>query len=530
MSDAERFRLIAKLKASSQLIKTEPEPDNKNGILLASFVVSYRLAKAQKCLLDGEFFKSTCIDMLQCFDKKGVEMSKIIEQIPLSRRTVTRRINEISQQLKQNLQQKINKCVYYSLAVDESTDINDVAQVLIFIKFIDADFNVEEDILNLVPLYGTTTGEDLFTAIEISVNEIGGFEKLCGMCTDGARSMRGEIKGLKGQFKQRGIDVPFYHCLIHQEALCAKAINLTESMDCVVKMINKIRGGHNALTHRKFQSLLQELKAQYGDLKLFTEVRWLSRGKCLDRFFSLRKEVLYFLKHHVKKSEQLVAKLEDAKFLSEIAFLTDITSYLNILNSQLQTPKQSMVTMLSRIDGFKKKMSLLENHLKRNSLSHFPRCQELLTEYPTLRFSSYSENIKELRELFEQRFTDFDDIKKLIKIFVSAKQIDIEEQDPKFQMELCDLQSDLHLMSVTECGTEFWKKVSIEEYPLLKGSILKLEACFASTHVCECAFSHIKAIKTVYRNRLTDINLSDLLRIAISNDTIDFDKLINEYN
>lgn len=49
-------------------------------------------------------------------------------------------------------------------------------------------------------------------------------------------------------------------------------------MKTVTKIVNIIKGGHNALNHRKFKLFLEEINAEYTDLVMFTEVRWLSRG------------------------------------------------------------------------------------------------------------------------------------------------------------------------------------------------------------------------------------------------------------
>ena len=66
-----------------------------------------------------------------------------------------------------------------------------------------------------------------------------------------------------------------------QEALCAKALNFSHVMDLVTKVTNII-------SHRRFIAFLDEVDATYGDLQMHTEIRWMSRGKCLERFFALR--------------------------------------------------------------------------------------------------------------------------------------------------------------------------------------------------------------------------------------------------
>jgi hypothetical protein len=67
-------------------------------------------------------------------------------------------------------------------------------------------------------------------------------------------------------------------------------------MKVVVKITNLIRGGNKSLSHRKFRSFLEEIDASYGDLLLHSQIRWLSAGECLKRFFALRREIPLFLK------------------------------------------------------------------------------------------------------------------------------------------------------------------------------------------------------------------------------------------
>jgi len=62
-------------------------------------------------------------------------------------------------------------------------------------------------------------------------------------------------------------------------------------MNTVFKITNLIREGNRSLNYSYFITYLEELNYDYGDLLLHTDVRWLSHGKCLERFFVLRKEI-----------------------------------------------------------------------------------------------------------------------------------------------------------------------------------------------------------------------------------------------
>lgn len=54
-------------------------------------------------------------------------------------------------------------------------------------------------------------------------------------------------------------------------------------MSIVVKAVNYIRA--HALNHWQFKTVLHDLDAEHGDVLFYTEVRWLSRGTVLKRFF-----------------------------------------------------------------------------------------------------------------------------------------------------------------------------------------------------------------------------------------------------
>lgn len=66
------------------------------------------------------------------------------------------------------------KCKYFSLYLDESTNLFDISQVVILVRTIQEDFNAAEKMLDLIPLHGTTKSADIFKAgnkaIEHTIN------------------------------------------------------------------------------------------------------------------------------------------------------------------------------------------------------------------------------------------------------------------------------------------------------------------------------------------------------------------------
>ncbi|GBP79312.1 General transcription factor II-I repeat domain-containing protein 2A [Eumeta japonica] len=54
----------------------------------------------------------------------------------------------------------------FPIALDESTDLSDTAQLAIFIRAVDKEFTVTEELLVLQPLKGITTEEDIFDEVQ----------------------------------------------------------------------------------------------------------------------------------------------------------------------------------------------------------------------------------------------------------------------------------------------------------------------------------------------------------------------------
>jgi len=50
--------------------------------------------------------------------------------------------------------------------MDETTDMCDTSQLLIFIRHVDANLNITQELVSLDSMYNTTTGEDLMREIQ----------------------------------------------------------------------------------------------------------------------------------------------------------------------------------------------------------------------------------------------------------------------------------------------------------------------------------------------------------------------------
>ena len=118
--------------------------------------------------------------------------------------------------------------MYYSIALDESTDINDSAQVLLFIRLITSDFHGYEELLDLGSLTERTRGIDVLNLFKETLCKVNpNLSNLVSVCTDGAPSMIGKhelfVALLRRELSNPDMLISF-HCILHQEKLCAKSL------------------------------------------------------------------------------------------------------------------------------------------------------------------------------------------------------------------------------------------------------------------------------------------------------------------
>ncbi|XP_071037990.1 SCAN domain-containing protein 3-like [Parasteatoda tepidariorum] len=135
----------------------------KESALRASYLVANRIAKAKKPFNIGEELilpatKDICREIL------GEAAVEKIAHVPLSASTVTRRIEEIAEDIEKQLLERINASPWYALQVDESTDIDSKAVLLVYVRYLYQE-DVHEDLLCALSLPTNTTGAELFKDI-----------------------------------------------------------------------------------------------------------------------------------------------------------------------------------------------------------------------------------------------------------------------------------------------------------------------------------------------------------------------------
>ena len=315
----------------------------------APYRVAYHLGAEGKPYSDEELVKRCLIDVVRC-NYPGKEAN--YSSLAFSRNIIQRRQDNIAKQLSLSLQTKVNKeASLFSLAVDESTDITDSAQILVFIRSLTPTSELCEDLLSMEILSSRTRGEDIFVAAKNACIKNGlALKNLRDICSGGALAMTGNIKGFVARFSEYvskendNKRLTNLYCIIQQGALCVKSIALNDTLKDVNRIILYIRA--NALHHRKFREILQLSETSAEDILYHTAVRWLSQGETSRRVLHLRKEIIDY--YSTKNKDY---PLQNSSFLTSLAFLVDFLSHVNNLNRSLQGKATTVCSMHRRSQG-----------------------------------------------------------------------------------------------------------------------------------------------------------------------------------
>ncbi|XP_029654510.1 zinc finger BED domain-containing protein 5-like [Octopus sinensis] len=320
------------------------------------------VVKHKKPFTDGEILKSCFLEAADSlFDgmKNKQEISNCIKELQLSKQSIVRRAESISENLLSQLKKDLYACSCFSLQFDESNDAIDIAHLCVFSRLIFHDLTVKEELFAIIPMKERTTGENIYNSFKtflLSFELLPLMKKLVSITTDGALAMIGNQNGFIA-FCRKDEHFPkflSYHCIIHQHALCGKMLNFNYVMETTVKIINSIRA--KPLQRRLFRLFLEQVDAIYGDLPLHCDIRWLSKGLILSRFI----ELLSYIKEFSKENNKNWHFLENPDWLINLAFLTDITSKLNELSLELQGKNRYIIDMISSINAFIMKLSITQ--------------------------------------------------------------------------------------------------------------------------------------------------------------------------
>ncbi|XP_070567317.1 E3 SUMO-protein ligase KIAA1586-like [Ptychodera flava] len=118
----------------------------------------------------------------------------------------------------------------YAAQLDEATDVSNLSTVMVYIRFVNCDGNVESHFLSVKELSACSAGE-IYNAVSLLLadKDLDVGNLIC-ISTDGASVMRGQKSGVTTRFKDVNPYLVANHCLAHRLALASeKAANMVHT-------------------------------------------------------------------------------------------------------------------------------------------------------------------------------------------------------------------------------------------------------------------------------------------------------------
>ncbi|XP_067939909.1 general transcription factor II-I repeat domain-containing protein 2-like [Watersipora subatra] len=122
----------------------------------ADYEVCFKIAKAMAPYSHSELFKKCMVSAVQALYPEKLNIQQTFQSVLLSRNTCARQIEAIANHVTEGVVYNLNSFELFSVAVNESTDINDVAQLSVFVRYYLNKFS--EDLAAVILLTERTTG------------------------------------------------------------------------------------------------------------------------------------------------------------------------------------------------------------------------------------------------------------------------------------------------------------------------------------------------------------------------------------
>lgn len=194
--------------------------------------------------------------------------------------------------LEEELLHKLCASPFYSLILDEATDLSTVKQLGLVVQYLDTQHAIPQTrYLKLVDLTSAThaTGEVVSDCViqylESAASPSPGLAKMVGAACDGASVMLGRENGVMARLKSRVPGLIVTHCSAHRLALAASdAARKTTWFKRFESMVNQVYTFFSRSTVRTAELVEMQSVLDYPKLKLKkpSETRWLSLENAVD--------------------------------------------------------------------------------------------------------------------------------------------------------------------------------------------------------------------------------------------------------
>ena len=275
-----------------------------------------------------------------------------------------------------------------------------------------------------------------------------------------------------------------------------------------------------------FSELCKDMEANFTKLLLHAEVRWLSRGKVLNRVFALREQLCVFF---TKGSNPMAVKCQDVLWLAKLSYMASIFDHLNKLNISQQGKGGDIFSSIGKINAFKLKVKKWKSNVEKMCFSDFELFDSFMRECGWEQGMQATEQTLEvhmshlvirhltlMQENLDFYFPDSENDQLTSNMWMLNPFTDEGTDHCDALLELRADYSQKAVFKTFSHPMDFWVTLlDIPEYKELAEQAIAIFVQMPTSYLCEQGFSSLVLIKTKKRNAI--LNLDPLMRVALEN-------------
>ncbi|CAI6351816.1 unnamed protein product [Macrosiphum euphorbiae] len=285
-------------------------------------------------------------------------------------------LNVLGEMVRGQILQKIKASGVYSFIIDTTTDVANLEQLSLIVRFLNEDGDVEERLV-AIKVASDASGLGMFNLLcDICQHfEIDWVNNLCAQSYDGAASMQGCYSGVKTLVQEKNPRAIYVWCFAH-------VLNLVVVDTCDKNTVTRIFFGNlqslvSFMRARKRTALFIEAQKIYYPnerickIKNFSNTRWTSHHQVLGVICTKYKAVMKTLKDlslSLDRETSATAKnlqtvMSSFMFVTNLLLMKNVFEYTTPLSLYLQSPSIDFIQALTMVDNCAKNLfDMREDH------------------------------------------------------------------------------------------------------------------------------------------------------------------------
>lgn len=279
-------------------------------------------------------------------------------------------LNVLGEMVRSKILQKIKTSGVYSFIIDTTTDVANLEQFSLIVRFLNEDGDVEERLVAM-KVASDASGLGMFNLLcDICQQfEIDWVNNLCAQSYDGAASMQGCYSGLKTLVQEKNPRAIYVWCFAH-------ILNLVVVDTCDKNIVTRIFFGNlqslvSFMRARKRTALFIEAQKKFYPnerifkIKNFSNTRWTSHHQVLRIISTKYKAVMKTLKdlsfsldrETSSTAKTLLTIMSSFMFVTNLLLMRSVFEYTTPLSIYLQSSSIDFIQALTMVDNCAKNLS-----------------------------------------------------------------------------------------------------------------------------------------------------------------------------